>query len=351
MLHDVAMPGRSDSDVTIVGGGLSGCVLALEALDRGMSVRLIDRGSQRAASRAAAGVINPITGMRFSRSWRVDEFLPVAIKFYQRVEHACSACLWHPQPICRLFRSPELREGFFKRRSLEQLAPYAVRLVEPAEAVGPVENYHGGIWIKGGGWVDLAVFLDVVRPIIEQKGEWIEAEPDMVDLCDSSEGIVIDCRGYQPDHALWPQLDWKPARGDILTLQSNVDLPSCILNRSQFVLRLGDGRFRFGATYDWEFKDTDTSLKARKTLMKAFVEWVRIPDAEVVDQRAGIRPILRNQRPVLGRHPQRPNLAIFNGMGSKGGLWAPFLAGTLLDHLWLNTKLDREIDIRRFGER
>ncbi len=327
---------------------MSGCIVALTAISRGMQVRVMERGNQQSASRAAAGVINPITGMRFSRSWRVDEFLPVAIKFYQRVEHATGARLWHPQPICRLFRSPELRNGFFKRRSLEQLAPYAVRMVEPEEVVGPVENRYGGVWIEGGGWVDLAAFLDVARQMIEQDGEWMTEEVDLADLGDRCDGTVVDCRGYCPDAELWGQLEWKPAHGDILTLKSDEKLPPCILNRAQFILPLEDGRFRFGATYDWELRDSAPSEQGRRALLDSMAEWVKVTDAELMDQQAGIRPILRDQKPVLGRHPDFPNLAIFNGMGSKGGLWAPYLAGTLLDHLCIGAELDRRIDIRRF---
>ncbi|MEM6883766.1 MAG: FAD-dependent oxidoreductase [Verrucomicrobiota bacterium] len=338
----------SSQPVTIVGGGLSGCIVALTAISRGMEVRLIDQGNRTAASRAAAGVINPITGMRFSRSWRIDEFLPVAIDFYQQLEEIAAKALWYPQPICRLFRSPELRDGFFKRRSLEELAPYAVRMVEPGEAVGPVENLYGGVWIEGGGWVDLAAFLDVARQRIEQEGEWIMAEGKITELCEHGKGIVVDCRGFRPDAEIWPHLDWKAAHGDILTFKADVKLPPYILNRAQFVLPLGLGHFRFGATYDWELENPAPSKRGRSALMDSFAEWVKLTDAEVIEQQAGIRPILRDQKPALGRHPELLNLAIFNGMGSKGGLWAPLLAETLLDYLLLNKELDPQIDVSRF---
>jgi glycine/D-amino acid oxidase-like deaminating enzyme len=354
--HDFAVPALSSSSsvLTVVGGGLSGCTLALRALERGYRgyrVRLIDPGNAAAASRAAAGVINPITGMRFSRSWRVDEFLPVAISFYQNCEARSGRKLWHPMPVCRLFRSPELRDGFFKRRSLEQLAPYAKRMVEAGEDVGPVENRYGGVWIEGGGWVDLAAFLDVARELISESesGEWVESEADLQQECEREDALVVDCRGYCPDPELWGELPWKPAHGDILTLESNAEIEGRILNRAQFILPQGGGRFRFGATYEWEPEQAGPTEAGKASLLESFAEWVNIEGAEVVGQQAGIRPIIRDQKPVLGKHPQIKNLNIFNGMGSKGGLWAPFLADTLLDHLLAGRELDRELDVARFA--
>ena len=344
------MKSESSLPLTIVGGGLSGCILALTAISRGIRVRVIDRGNQQAASRAAAGVINPITGMRFSRSWRVDEFLAPAIQFYQQCEVAAGQQMWHPMPVCRLFRSPELRDGFFKRRSLEQLAPYAKRLVEPGEDVGPVQNRFGGVWIEGGGWVDLAALLDYARKEIEVENEWLEQEADIRQLCDQNEGAVIDCRGYQPDADLWAGLPWKPAHGDILTFRSSAatDLDNRILNRAQFILPLGGERFRFGATYEWDVMDSAPTEAGKQNLLQMFDEWVNIPDAECIGQQAGIRPIIRDQKPVLGRHPSLKQLNIFNGMGSKGGLWAPYLAQTLLDFIQRNVPLDQETDVARF---
>lgn len=342
MRYDSTLP------ATIIGGGLSGCVLALKLISVGMMVRVIDRGNGQSASRAAAGVINPITGMRYSRSWRVDDFLPAAIHFYTEVEQEAGVQLWHPLAVCRLFKSPELRDGFFKRRSLEQLSPYAKRMVEPGEDVGPVFNAFGGVWIEGGGWVDLAAFLDVARQKIEACGEWVEQEVSVRELCGQTRGLVVDCRGFQPDQELWPDLEWKAAHGDILTFESDGCSGDRILNRSQFILPVGAGRFRFGATYDWDVGEAEPRDKGRRDLLRAYSEWVKLGEPKLVAHHAGIRPIIRDQKPVLGWHPSISHLAIFNGMGSKGGSWAPKLAEELIDFLEGRQELAAEINVVRY---
>jgi len=63
-------------DYIIVGQGLAGSLLAYELMQEGKLVCIVDEHHLGAASAVAAGIINPITGRRFAKSWRIDELLP-----------------------------------------------------------------------------------------------------------------------------------------------------------------------------------------------------------------------------------------------------------------------------------
>ncbi len=54
-------------DFLIVGQGLAGSLLAWELMQRGAKVLIVDNGMPN-ASQVAAGLINPITGMRFAKT-------------------------------------------------------------------------------------------------------------------------------------------------------------------------------------------------------------------------------------------------------------------------------------------
>ena len=69
-------------DTIIIGQGLAGSLLGWQLIQDGQRVLVIDDGHRSAASRVAAGIINPITGQRLVKSWHVDQFLPEAEKFY-----------------------------------------------------------------------------------------------------------------------------------------------------------------------------------------------------------------------------------------------------------------------------
>ena len=56
----------------IVGQGLAGTVLSYQLLKNGIPHKVLDDGHLSAATLAAAGLINPITGRRYVKSWTVS---------------------------------------------------------------------------------------------------------------------------------------------------------------------------------------------------------------------------------------------------------------------------------------
>ena len=71
-------------DFLIIGQGLAGSLLAWELIKRKQQVIIVDNGEIN-ASQVAAGLINPVTGMRFVKSFDVDLLLPFAKNSYQQL--------------------------------------------------------------------------------------------------------------------------------------------------------------------------------------------------------------------------------------------------------------------------
>jgi len=69
-------------DYIIVGQGIAGTVLHRKLTLAGFKVAVIDQGHEGASSKVAAGLINPITGRKYVKSWRIEDFLPVAKATY-----------------------------------------------------------------------------------------------------------------------------------------------------------------------------------------------------------------------------------------------------------------------------
>jgi glycine/D-amino acid oxidase-like deaminating enzyme len=68
-----------------------------------------------------------------------------------------------------------------------------------------------------------------------------------------------------------------------------------------------------------------------------------------MDQTAGIRPTVAGRRPLVGKHPKHQNLAILNGLGTRGVMIGPTVAKALYNHLENQEELEKDIDIIRFG--
>jgi glycine/D-amino acid oxidase-like deaminating enzyme len=52
---------------------------------------------------------------------------------------------------------------------------------------------------------------------------------------------------------------------------------------------------------------------------------------------------------LVGKHPKHQNLAILNGLGTRGVMIGPTVAKALYNHLENQENLDAEIDINRFS--
>ena len=69
---------------------------------------------------------------------------------------------------------------------------------------------------------------------------------------------------------------------------------------------------------------------------------------QVVNQVAGIRPTVKDRRPLIGQHSKYKNLFVLNGLGTRGVMIGPYVAKQLFDFIENELPLESEIDIKRF---
>ena len=68
----------------------------------------------------------------------------------------------------------------------------------------------------------------------------------------------------------------------------------------------------------------------------------------IIEEKAGIRPTIKDRRPVLGSHKIYKNVYIFNGMGTKGVSVAPYFSNYFSNYLDRNFDIFKEISVKRF---
>ena len=68
---------------------------------------------------------------------------------------------------------------------------------------------------------------------------------------------------------------------------------------------------------------------------------------DIVGHVAGVRPSVKDRRPFLGESRVRANVYIFNGLGTKGALLAPFWAEHLAKHLLEGKPIEQEVQVER----
>ena len=341
-------------EVLIIGGGLAGICIAIQCLDEGHSVTLIDKGNNR-SSAVAAGMINPLVFRRMTKSWRVDDFIPYAEKFYHTLEERTANTLFHPITIRRCIASEQERGFWEDRLKDDTFQAYVHPFDEEDNLVDPAFRPHGTGRVKHTAYVDAEVFMSACKALIAEQGEHITATFDYgrfnaeaVSYGNKTYDAAIFCEGsesvYNP---LFSKLPVEATKGEILSIKSHSLPENESLNRKCFCLPIGEKTFRVGATYVWN-TNNDLPTEEGKQLLIDNLRFLTNEEVEVIDHRAGVRPTTLDRRPIMGAHPEFPNVYIFNGLGAKGYLMGPLLAKELVDHIFNGKPLDREVGLERF---
>ncbi len=320
------MSGRSDS-LRIAGQGLAGTCLAWALWKRGVGFSIVDRG-YGGSSGVAAGLVNPVTGKNFEPSWRVGDFLPEAVAFYREMEGLLDGRFWHPLPVLRLARDAKEWRKICEKLAGPQVAPWVAGEVEaPGDWAGAVE-------VRGGGRLDVAAFLEGSRKFFLERGLLTEGE---------IAGNFVDCRGAEAlrEGKYGPH---RCAKGEILTVRAAWDDSRIRVGAGGWLVPVGGGLFRAGSTYEWsELDEVPTAEGGRRIGEKAAI--LADGNFEVVDHVAGVRPILRRSQPLIGRTGEG---WMFNGLGSKGSLYAPGMAERLARWICDGVEPEREVNLAEF---
>ena len=344
-------------DYIILGQGIAGSNLSYELLKCGKEIVIFDNNWQDSACLVAAGVINPITGQRLVKSWRSALAHPYAKEFYKNLENKLSAHFFHDRKILQLCKSPEEHELWQRRNEDTQYADF-IGEGSLSSGFSTLNDKFGYHFIERSAWVEPASIMPAFAKFFHEKDVLKNEEFDYSKLkvfadCVEYGGIrakgIIFCEGWQVvKNPYFSWLPYRPAKGEILQIKAQVDIPEYIIHRGNWVMKCGADEFRIGSTWDRENLDSVPTESARTELLKA-VDSVILKHSrlEITRHSAGVRPCTATTRPHLGAHPKFLNVFSFNGFGSKGYALSPYFAKQFVDYLDGKSQLDSEADLKR----
>ncbi len=344
-------------DYLIVGQGLAGTLLTHFLLEAGQTVMVLNEVNPSAASNVAAGIINPITGRRYLKSWRIDELIPFAEKTYRALEAQLGVSFFNSRGIIRAMFTAGEENDWLSRTAQPGYEAYIAdelemgtfrQYISPARAFGEILQ---------GAQVDLPTLLTHYRQYLEEKDCYREASFDYSQLQLHESGVtyqeftskrLVFCEGINAkQNPFFNYLPFQGAKGEVLIIRITETQFEKILKHKLFIVPLGDDLYWIGSTYDNHFTDPGPTEAGKDRLLKKLKEMLQAP-FDIVHHRAAVRPTVRDRRPFLGVHPKFDQLYIFNGLGTKGSSLGPFWASEMVQYLTKNGTLDEAVDIGRF---
>ncbi|WP_434036905.1 NAD(P)/FAD-dependent oxidoreductase [Formosa sp. 4Alg 33] len=342
-------------DYLIVGCGFAGLSFIEEAKAHNKSVLVFDNQSQQ-SSTVAGGMYNPVVLKRFTAVWKSQEQLKLALPFYKNLEVKLNITVDYKLPVYRRFVSTEEQNNWFAASDKVNVGEFiSTTLIKNTNAHINADFGFGEVLQTGR--VDSALLMASYRAYLKRNGELVERPFLYKALEPTASGFMY--QDYKIKHVVFaegfglkqnPFFNYLPlqgSKGELLIIHAPELNINFLLKSSVFVMPLGNDLYKVGATYERDDKTNNTTEAGKNQLLSKLKSFITC-DFEIVDQVAGVRPTVKDRRPLIGAHPEHKHMFILNGLGSRGVLIGPYVAKQLYNAIENGGELDTEIDIKRY---
>lgn len=342
-------------DYLIIGSGLAGISFAEVALQNDKTIYVFDNNSQN-SSKIAGGLYNPVILKRFSEVWLAQEQLILMNDFYTVLEAKLKCIVDFKKPILRKFFSVEEQNNWFAASDKMTLAPFLSTDLIHKKYQG-IDSPYGYGEVLQTGYVDTALLLAqykeylIKEKLFEEESfdyDALQIENDSIRYKNIEAKHIVFAEGFGMQfNPYFKDLPLDGTKGELFIIKApRLDL-DVIVNTSVFILPLGNDLFKVGATYNWKDK-TDLPTEEGKTELIDRIKEIITCDFEILEHFAGVRPTVKDRRPLVGTHQNYESLHILNGLGTRGVMLGPAMAKALFEFIEFKIPLNKEIDINRF---
>lgn len=343
-----ASGGNTNSDVTIIGGGIIGCSLAYDLAKQGARVRLLERRElAREASWASAGIISPPTPGRggltemsliafrrypqlvaeieqatgISTGWNLtgelvlateDMTEPFEATLAWRAQHGVDSSILDAAALHK--QEPAAHEQFTQALYVPTVASVMVSrmtiaLARAAAANGALIHEHTPVTrleIAGGRVARIETLNDTYQ----------------------SETVVIAAGAWSRTFSA--SLDFSiptiPVRGQMFAVaDAPVQIHSILAHNGVYIVPRADGTVAVGATEEDESGfDTRVTPEGMAWLVSKVDQIApSLNRGRIVATWAGLRPGTADGEPIIGRLPHLANVWVATGHYRNGAMLAP----------------------------
>lgn len=342
------------TECIIVGCGIAGITVAWELFKRNISFVIIGNTKLSACSLIAPGVFNPIVFKRITPSWQASVLIEQLKDFYQYVENKLHQHLLLPLEIWHVLSNTN-EVNLWKEK--QELYPKFLNDTNTFSSPHLNNPLKCGV-VTNAGRLKVAEYLYYSIEFFKSLNCFSEQTfhyPNLVLHTDFFEyeniigSHIIFCEGYQVKNNPWFNfIQLKPAKGEVLHIETqNAVLPeNTVLHQHISIIPIEKNKYILGSNYEWnELNETPTE-QVKQHFLSVFENIFNV-SYEMVGHYAGIRPAA-DRRPIIGYHPEIKNMFVFNGLGTKGVMIAPYAAKILADNILHHTPIPDDLSVNRF---
>ena len=342
-----------DTDILIIGGGISGLLVARELNLAGRQVTILDKSTAgREASWAGGGILLPIYPWRQDAA--ISDLVIDSLKRYPSLSRELHAATgidpeWLPcgMLICKnpdydlATQWCESRQIKYQAapdhllKSLQAECDRPLWLPEIAQARNPrlLKSLQAYLVQKGVQIIEHAEITDVEirqRRITQIDTQQHRFNPTQVVVCVGAWTADL-LKHWLPDSTL--QLPIQPVRGQMLLFDAQPEtLNTMVLDGDHYLIPRRDGKILAGSTVEHVGFDKATTQAAKEHIEHFATDLLpALKHYPICEHWAGLRPGTPKGIPFIGLHPDVDNLSINAGHFRNGLVMGPASAALLAD--------------------
>jgi gamma-glutamylputrescine oxidase len=386
-LSTATLKGMLDTEVAVIGAGITGVATALWLARAGVQVRVLEARSIAAgASGRNGGFISDGTTSSYAtitqrygreqarRLWaftvRNHEFIK---RFIDELEQCGWSCAYRRNGSLKFaLNEPEL-EQIIESASLLNDDGWEVKVKQRDDLPVRLRNaYLGGAYYPANSEFHPAKFVTGLALLAQQAGAVLHDESPVIGISVSEDGVLLHTPGgrvnartlvlatnaWLPELGTFVGANWlsnciTPTRGQIIATEPvSEQLFPCPCSADegyQYWRQLSDGRLVAGG---WRNRSFDTELQTYDETpnegvqrhLDAFVhETLNLPQVGIANRWAGIMGFTADSLPLIGRLPGVPNTYIAGGYTGHGNAFA--IHAALLVSELVQGKMNPDVDL------
>lgn len=343
-------------DYIQVGLGIVGSFFNLKLLHNNKSVLVFDKGLQ--SSYAAAGVVNIVNLNNFKILYNANVLLEVLDQNREIARIQLRKEYYQSKPLYKVFIDSSDLDLWFNNSTKSESESF---ISDEIFSSSVVENNllrdekKLGRVFQSGKWL-VEDFVNDIRSNLSETNSMNESIFDF-DKLEYKEGFwhyenikakrIVFTDGYKVSQN--PYFSYLPIhliKGQAIIFSSNSSRLQNMYKSKYFLIPFSDSRVYFGGSHQRNQNDfvVDNEIQENIDSELAMYNF----DISKEEQRVGLRPCVKDYKPIFGEHPIHKNMYIINGVAGRGVLWGSYGASLLYDSIEKDVPIPKVYNVRRF---